>query len=104
MPDANDDGLGDAVVGAFGEYSRLGYEDSGRAYIFYSPFDQTLVRTADLNNDARVNGIDLLEFFRQYRGYEKQQGMGSADLNADGFIDDWDLFLFEWHWGPDGLW
>ena len=105
IPDANGDGLGDVVVGAIEEHPGLGFEHSGRAYVFYSPFGQTAgILPADLNQDSKVNCKDLIEFLRQFRGHEKEEGMGSADFNTDGSIDDWDLFLFEWHWAADGLW
>ena len=100
IPDANGDSRGDVIVGALGEHPGLGLEDAGRAYIFYSPFGQVAVRTADLNHDSRINCIDLLEFLRQYRNQEGSKATGSGDLNQDECIDDWDLFLFQYQWAP----
>jgi len=59
-----------------------------------------LLPTSDLNGDSVTNHLDLLEFLRQYRNQEEGKASGSADLNLDEWIDDWDLFLFQYEWGP----
>ena len=55
--------------------------------------------SADLNGDSVTNHLDLLEFLRQYRNQEETKAVGSADLNLDMRIDEWDLFLFQSEWG-----
>jgi hypothetical protein len=67
VPDANGDGLGEVIVGAWGETSLPGVIETGRAYLFYSPFNG-----ADLNRDGSVDFLDLTSFTRQWMQSEIQ--------------------------------
>jgi FG-GAP repeat protein len=103
LHDVNGDGAGDVVVGAYFEDPANSLEDAGRAYVFISPFEVTaspLFRSADLNKDSIVNHLDLIELLVQRFEEKGVKGIGWADLNRDALIDDWDLFLFQYEWGP----
>jgi len=79
--------------------NRVGQPD-GNLELFYKT---TIPREGDVNGDWIVNIIDLARVARAYKARVGQPRYdAAADLNNDGIVDVWDLYIVATHYAPGG--
>ncbi|NUN98870.1 MAG: hypothetical protein HUU16_22185, partial [Candidatus Omnitrophica bacterium] len=66
-----------------------------------TPSETPIPPSPDLNEDGRVDSVDLLEFLMQMRSGVPSEGFHSGDLNQNGVVDLDDILRMQREWKAD---
>jgi len=96
IPDTNGDGKPEVIFGTTIEHPGDSPDGAGRAYIFYSPFDDMSGCTSpNLVEDNFVNVKDLITVKELWT---RRKEVSQSDFNLDGLVDGLDLYVFQDSW------